>query len=147
MKNIEPVRLLALTFGLATALCATACRGAPPATEPAAPEGVAPVATAPVVATPAPQWNGDRLVYATNGWALTITYLNKGTRSEGQNGVLERDGQPVPAEAKDAQLETPLGTLKYYGTERPTLWSVSGWNFADRKLIKGSHVVAPPPAP
>lgn len=83
-------------------------------------------------------WEDDVAVYQAGEWDLRIAYLQKGTRSEGQQGTLLRGGQPVPA-PDSGDLSTPLGELKHYGDDRPTLWSVSGWNFADRKQIRRSE--------
>ena len=98
------------------------------------------------------RWEGDTLVYASADCQLRIDYLNKGTRSEGQAGTLVRAGQPVSPGASGEELDTPVGRLKHYGDERPQAWSLSGWNFADRKQIKRSEEVVPcapvaPPAP
>ncbi len=101
----------------------------------------APVTTSPLRVV----WDGDVCVYAQAGWELRIEYLNKGTRSEGQNGVLRRRGQIVQASKDGETIEKPFGILKWYGTERKKLWDVTGWNFADRKRIRRSEQVKPLP--
>jgi len=80
----------------------------------------------------------DVYVYARETWTLEITYLNLGTRSEGQQGRLLEDGKLVENGKKDRSLVTPLGLLKYYGSERKRPWDITGWNFADRRKIRRS---------
>ncbi|HAS83523.1 MAG TPA: hypothetical protein DCS43_12855 [Verrucomicrobia bacterium] len=81
-------------------------------------------------------WMGDVLfVYHAGEWQLEISYLAIGTRSEGQQGTLLKDGKPVIGETVGASLLTPLGRLKYYGDKRQNPWDVIGWHFADRRKI------------
>jgi len=148
MQTTNPIGMFRLIPCFAAALCVMACHSVWPPTTTAEDEATpADAPAAAVVTPPLPYWDGDNCVYETNSWKLTVTYLQKGTRSEGQQGVLERDGQKVELDVVGAQLDTPLGTLKNYGPERPSLWSISGWNFADRKLVKSSRFVQPRPAP
>lgn len=85
------------------------------------------------------EWRGkDVYVYAREAWTLEVTYLNPDTRSEGQQGRLLKEGKPVDAAEKGGSLVTPLGLLKYYGSERKHLWAVTGWNFADRRKMRRS---------
>ena len=108
-------------------------------------------------ATPAPkaanaevrvQWETNTLVYSQAEWVLRIQYLNKGTRSEGQDGVLLKNGQEVKPSKDGEVLDTALGQVKHYGTERKLLWDLTGWNFADKKRIKLSNLVkVPSPEP
>ncbi len=85
------------------------------------------------------EWRGkDVYVYVRDAWTLEITYINPDTRSEGQQGRLLEDGKPVDAAEKGELLVTPLGLLKYYGSERKHPWDVTGWNFADRRKIQRS---------
>lgn len=91
-------------------------------------------------------WDGDTYVHASGGWALRVQYLHKGTRSEGQDGVLLRDGQAVEPASPGEELDTPLGRLRHYGSERRNLWDVTGWNFADKAQVKPSQSLpASPP--
>jgi hypothetical protein len=113
----------------------------------ASPDAAGSTTAVDVAAAPLPYWVGDGCVYATNGWKLTVTYLQRGTRSEGQHGVLERAGQEVALNGEGAQLDTPLGTLKYYGNTRSKPWSITGWNFADRRKIRPARFVKSRPAP
>jgi hypothetical protein len=81
----------------------------------------------------------DVYVYTNKSWKLEISYLNMGTRSEGQHGVLYENNKPVTGTKKGASRVTPLGLLKYYGDERKQAWSLTGWNFADRRKVRGSE--------
>ena len=89
------------------------------------------------------QWEGDDAVYRQGGWELRITYLQRGTRSEGQVGLLRREGALVEPDLDAEVLQTSLGLLKHYGDDRPVLWAVSGWNFADQRDIKRSELLVP----
>ena len=87
---------------------------------------------------PSLEWEKDTLVRRQAGWELRIEYRQRGTRSEGQHGVLRQSGKIVEPETEEAFLETPFGFLKHYGDRTVPLWSVSGWNFEDRTLIRPS---------
>lgn len=89
------------------------------------------------------QWEGDDAVYRQGDWELRITYLQRGTRSEGQVGVLRREGALVEPDLDAEVVRTSLGLLKHYGDDRPVLWAVSGWNFADQREIKRSELLVP----
>jgi hypothetical protein len=80
----------------------------------------------------AKRWEGSTLVYKEGIWKLDIKYLNKGTKIEGQDGVLFKNGKALKATKVDEVIETPIGTLKYYGkrTSLSKKWDVTGWNFA-----------------
>ena len=95
------------------------------------------------VASMTVRWEGDTAVYEADGWQLRIAYLFKGTRSEGQEGCLLHQGQPVEPSVPGEVRDTPVGILKHYGTERPWNWSNSGWNFAGREQIQRSEQVVP----
>jgi predicted secreted protein len=101
----------------------------------------APAGEAPSAASTTIQWEGDEAVYRFEPWEMRITYLNKGTRSEGQRGILKRSGQLVEPDETNLPVETPFGMVKHYGAERPQEWSVSGWNFSERRSIKRSEKV------
>lgn len=91
---------------------------------------------------PACAWQDDAtLVWSAGEWTLRIVFTDKGTRSEGQDGVLLRNGKAVPPAAAGDTLETALGTMKYYGSERVRAWDVTGWHFADRRQIKPSAFI------
>lgn len=82
-------------------------------------------------------WCGEnRYIYEHEGWTLEVTFVNPGTRSEGQQGRLLNDGKPVEAIDKGDSLLTPLGLVKYYGEERVRAWDLTGWSFADRRKVK-----------
>jgi hypothetical protein len=76
--------------------------------------------------------------YKRGEWELQVEYLFKGTRSEGQDGKLLKDGKPIDPKRIGKEIETPLGKMKFYGTERKVKWALTGWNFADRRFAKGS---------
>lgn len=70
-------------------------------------------------------------IYQKGGWTLFIYYRNRGSRSQGQHGILIHDGQEVlPGQAEEI-IQTPLGELKYYKNpeEISFLWDMTGWNF------------------
>lgn len=79
--------------------------------------------------------------YKSGEWELQVEYLLKGSRSEGQDGKLLKGGKIVDHKKIGHEIETPLGEIKYYGTERKVKWAVTGWNFADRRLVKDSSRV------
>jgi hypothetical protein len=84
-------------------------------------------------------WISDTVYsYKSGVWELQIEYLQKESRSEGQNGVLLKDGKIIEHTQFGTILETPLGRLKYYGSERKRPWALTGWNFADRRKAKNS---------
>jgi len=92
------------------------------------------------------QWRSqDVYIYTNASWTLEITYLNRDTRSEGQQGRLLENGKPVNAEMGGESLDTPLGLIKYYGSERTRPWDVTGWNFADRRKIRRASELPRPP--
>ena len=70
-------------------------------------------------------------------WELQTFYKNKGTRSEGQHGILLYQGNAVVAKQTGEEKATDLGLMKYYGpeNEQQVPWSPSGWNFADKGKI------------
>ena len=88
--------------------------------------------TQPVLAAERP----DRIL-KKGGWELQIFYRFAGTRSEGQYGKLLHDGKLV-AGKEGQELQTDLGTLKYYGEKAVHLWLPTGWNFKDPDTIPGS---------
>jgi hypothetical protein len=77
-------------------------------------------------------------VLRAGAWELQIWYRAKGTRSEGQHGVLLRDGKIVKGSTVDEEVDTALGKMKYYGTQPSVLWNPSRWLFADKSLMKPS---------
>lgn len=78
----------------------------------------------------------DTCIYTCGDWELQIHYLQKGTRSEGQDGELRHKGKAVKPDKDKPVLDTPLGQVKHYGDERKVLWATTGWNFADKKKVK-----------
>lgn len=74
---------------------------------------------------------------ASGDWTLNIYFRNRGTRSEGQHGVLLHKGKPVEPPAIGAVIETDLGQMRYYGQPAGVQvpWGNTGWNFADEEKI------------
>ena len=107
------------------------------------------VGTTPSASDIVASWESENVcVYKKGEWVLRIEYLQKGSRSEGQNGILLKGGQAAVEEAeKGTVLETPLGKLKHYGAERKVRWGITGWNFADRSQVKRSSQVPAAPVP
>jgi hypothetical protein len=87
------------------------------------------------------RWDGPVLVYELGEWKLRIDYLRKGTRSESQNGLLYKGANAIAPASKNASTNTPLGEMKWYGTQPRNLWDNTGWNFADPRRIKPSNLV------
>lgn len=79
-------------------------------------------------------------VLRAEGWELQIWYRAKGSRSEGQHGVLFRNGKPVEGSTIGTEMDTALGKMKFYGNAPEVLWEPSGWHFADKDLIKPSSM-------
>ena len=78
-------------------------------------------------------------VYKEGDWQLQVTYRNKGTRSEGLDGVLLHRGEVVRGGKVGEVLDTDLGRMEYLGgrdnAARP--WDPSGWLFEDRRKWPG----------
>lgn len=76
-------------------------------------------------------------------WLLHIYYKCRGTKSEGEHGVLLHDGQPVEPHQVGELIETDLGTLKYYGhlDSMTASFEHTGWNFKDASRIRPSWVI------
>lgn len=102
--------------------------------EPAAPQPPQPPAFAPEqVANPL--FSGTETtpgnIYQKGDWTLFVYYRNRGTRSQGQHGILIHNGQEVLPKQPGEIIQTDLGELKYYKTpeEISVLWDMTGWNF------------------
>jgi hypothetical protein len=91
---------------------------------------------------PLPRWEGDTLIYTAPGWELRIQYTSRGSRSEGQHGVLLHDGREVLPTKQGEMIETRLGWMRHYGDRHPELWRPAGWNFADHEKIQPSQRVS-----
>ena len=87
-------------------------------------------------------WVSDTVyAYKSGEWELRIEYLQKGSRSEGQDGKLLKGGKAVDPQQSGREIETSLGKIKYYGSERRRAWDLTGWNFADRRRAKISSLL------
>ena len=108
----------------------------------------APLCMALPPATPAPLLPGEGIgvdvskpadkVLRDNGWELQIWYRAKGSRSEGQHGVLLHNGNEIKGSRVGEEMTTALGKMHYYGTAPGVPWNPTGWLFADKSLIKPS---------
>jgi len=136
-KTFWCVTCITVTCGMAFVGLVRAM-AAPPPTE--ATEGERAAEPAPALSI---AWQDTTLVYKSGVWELRIKYLQKGTRSEGQDGKLFKEQKAVEPKQAGALLDTPFGKLKHYGKQRRSLWDVTGWNFADKKQIKRSEHVKP----
>ncbi|MFW5750828.1 MAG: hypothetical protein ACOCZK_04175 [Planctomycetota bacterium] len=63
----------------------------------------------------------------TAEWEYRVRFENKGTRSESRHGMLVKDGKPVLGKQKGETRETPIGTFRWQGLEKPVLWADTGW--------------------
>ncbi len=74
-------------------------------------------------------------------WRLDIYFRLKGSKSEGQHGILFHNGEIVEPKQVGEAIHTDLGLLKYYcrleDIEYP--FELTGWNYADRKKIRPSY--------
>ena len=79
-------------------------------------------------------------VFKKGDWELQISYSAKGTKSEGQYGVLFYKDEKIKGTKKGETRSTDLGELKYYGSpdQREQLWHNTGWNFSDTSKIMHS---------
>ena len=65
-------------------------------------------------------------------WDYIVTTYNPGTRSEGHNAILAKDGNEILPEDltnKRATVETPWGVMLWQGhiDDRKHVWNNSGW--------------------
>jgi hypothetical protein len=76
-------------------------------------------------------WRRARAERTTLGaYELRIEVVHGGTRSEGHIGRLFLDGREIHGSPGD-RIDTGSGrAVVHLGTERPHLWSVSGWAVA-----------------
>ncbi|WP_433745149.1 hypothetical protein [Paenibacillus amylolyticus] len=76
-------------------------------------------------------------------WELKIYYRAKGTRSEGQHGLLFHKGKWVSADHVGELKETDLGLMKYYGEwgkDVDVLFQPSGWNYSNHLAPNSSDL-------
>ena len=78
--------------------------------------------------------------FVSGTWTLHIYYRMRGSKSEGQHGVLLHDGQAVEPHEVGELIKTDLGTLKYYRRleDMTAPFELTGWNFADANRIRPS---------
>jgi hypothetical protein len=86
--------------------------------------------------------------YKAGDWELYVFFTNRGTKSEGQFGVLLQNGSKYPpaVSSESEEIETELGKMKYYGLEMKfdaldsrVPWAPTGWLFADASKIPHSR--------
>ncbi len=83
--------------------------------------------------------SGSYRYYKADGWELYIFFTNMGTRSEGQFGVLLLNGSMrPPALNENEEIETELGTMRYYVLDSQVPWAPIGWLFANKSEIPNS---------
>ena len=84
--------------------------------------------------------------FVSGTWTLHIYYRARGSKSEGQHGVLLHDGQAVEPRQVGELIETDLGTLRYYRRleDMTALFELTGWNFMDANRIRPSWESPPP---
>ena len=87
----------------------------------------------------------DRRATSANGaWELRVWYRAKGTRSEGQHGVLRFEGRELESPEIGAERDTGLGRMRYYGPQGDRMpWMPTGWNYADAAKMKPSSWIDP----
>ena len=73
-------------------------------------------------------------------WRLDIYFRLKGSRSEGQHGVLFHNGEIVEPKQVGEVIHTDLGQMKYYCHLEDMKYSIqpTGWNYADEDKIRPS---------
>jgi len=73
-------------------------------------------------------------------WRLDIYFRLRGSKSEGQHGILFYNGEPVEPNHVGEVIETDLGMMKYYCHLENMIFSfeLTGWNYSDTEKIKPS---------
>lgn len=86
------------------------------------------------------QYSGSYRFYKAGDWELYIFFTNRGTKSEGQFGILLQNGNkyPPPVSPENKEIDTELGKMKYYGLDPQVPWAPTGWLFADKSNIPNS---------
>lgn len=83
--------------------------------------------------------SGSCRFYKAGDWELYVFFTNKGTKSEGQFGVLLQNGNMYPPVSPENEgIETELGKMKYYSLDSQVPWAPTGWLFADKSKIPNS---------
>jgi hypothetical protein len=82
---------------------------------------------------------------ACGEWVLNIYYRLRGSKSEGQHGVLFHKGVLIEPHQVGEVIDTDLGRMRYYRRLEDVAmpWEPTGWNFADENRILPSWVEAP----
>lgn len=66
-------------------------------------------------------------VTRAGAYELRVRVVHRGTRSEGGVGRLFRDGVEVPGQEVGEVIDAGTRRFVYLGSDRPHLWSTSGW--------------------
>lgn len=74
----------------------------------------------------AENWTPD-VIRQFGNYRLEITYLNKGTRSEGMEGKLFANDLAIQGTAGQVIMVDQV-TLRFYGEKREFPWATTGWN-------------------
>jgi len=78
-------------------------------------------------------------------WRLDIYFRLRGTRSEGQHGILFHNGESIEPNQVGEVINTDLGQMKYYCRPEDVKdsWEPTGWNYTDEEKIRRSWSDAP----
>ena len=76
-------------------------------------------------------------------WRFNIYFRFRGSKSEGQHGILLHNGKPLEPEQVGDVIDTDLGKMKYYCDleDMEVPFEPTGWNFEDRTKIKPSWIL------
>jgi len=74
-------------------------------------------------------------------WRLDIYFRYKGSRSEGQHGILIHNGEIIEPKKVGEVIDTDLGLMKYYChlEDMKVSFEPTGWNYADSEKIRPSY--------
>jgi hypothetical protein len=66
-------------------------------------------------------------VTRVGAYELRVRLVHRGTRSQGRVGRLYRDGVELPGREVGEVVDAGTRRFVFLGSDRPHLWSVSGW--------------------
>lgn len=70
---------------------------------------------------------GRAEVTRAGAYELRVRVVHRGTRSQGRIGRLYRDGAEVPGHEVGEVVDAGTHRFVFLGSDRPHLWSTSGW--------------------
>jgi hypothetical protein len=81
---------------------------------------------------------------ASGEWVLNIYYRLRGSKSEGQHGILFHSGELIEPHQVGEVIDTDLGQMRYYCRLEDMVmpWEPTGWNFADENKFLPSWAEA-----